>query len=93
VPEAGNHWFKTYYIYYIKQLYIEQLTYNPCLLQSNNSFSIVGLQTNNTLFLANKTFAKVKQIKLNKTKFITKEQEQLTIKHLLSLTKALFILL
>ena len=33
----------------------------------------MGLQTNNTLFLANKTFVKAKQNKLYKVKFIAKE--------------------
>ena len=33
----------------------------------------MGLQTNNTLFLTDETFAKVKQNKLYKAKFITKE--------------------
>jgi hypothetical protein len=89
VPKAGNHWFKTYYVHYIKQLYIKQLTYDSCLLQSNNPFSIVGLQTDNTLFLADKTFAKVKQIKLNKAKFMAKKQEQLIVKTLLKFNKGL----
>jgi hypothetical protein len=78
VLKAGNHWFKTYYAHYIKQLYMEQLIYDLCLLQSNNPFGIVGLQTDNTLFLADKTFAEAEQIELNKTKFIAKEREQLT---------------
>jgi hypothetical protein len=78
VPEAGNHWFKTYYVHHIKQLYMEQSTYDPCLLQSNNPFGIVGLQTDDTLFLADKTFAEAEQIELDKAKFIAKEQEQLT---------------
>ena len=39
----------------------------------------MGLQTNNTLFLADKTFTKVEQNKLYKAKFIAKEREQLTV--------------
>ena len=39
----------------------------------------MGLQTNNTLFLADKTFAEVEQNKLYKIKFIAKEREQLIV--------------
>ena len=60
VLKANNYWFETYYLYYIQQLYMDQSIYNFYLLQSNKFFSITGLQTNNTLFLANKTFIKVK---------------------------------
>ena len=35
----------------------------------------MGLQTNNTLFLADKTFTKIKQNKLYKAKFIAKEHK------------------
>jgi hypothetical protein len=47
--------------------------YNPCLLQNNEPFGIISLQTDNTLFLADKTFAETEQNKLYKTKFIAKE--------------------
>jgi hypothetical protein len=77
VPEAGNHWFKTYYAYHTKNLNMTQLTYDPCLLYSNKLFGIVGLQTNNTLFLVNKTFADTEENKLYKAKFIAKERENL----------------
>ena len=39
----------------------------------------MGLQTDDTLFLADKTFVEVEQNKLYKVKFIAKEHEQLTI--------------
>jgi len=58
---------------------MDQSTYNSCLLQSNKPFSIVGLQTNNTLFLADETFTNTEQNKLHKAKFMAKEQEQLTV--------------
>ena len=35
----------------------------------------MGLQTNNTLFLADKTFIKAEQNKLYKVKFIAKKRE------------------
>jgi hypothetical protein len=42
-------------------------------------FSIISLQTNDTLILANKNFALVEEIKLKKTKFITKERKELIV--------------
>ena len=53
--------------------------YNLCLLYINcNSFGIVGLQTDNTLLLANKTFAKSEETKLQEANFLAKEREELT---------------
>jgi hypothetical protein len=79
VPEAGNHWFKTYHSHHVQQLHMDQSTYDPCLLQSNEPFGIVGLQTDDTLFLADKTFAEAEQNELHKAKFMAKEREQLTV--------------
>jgi hypothetical protein len=53
--------------------------YNLYFLQNNKPFGIIGLQTNNTLFLANETFAETKQNKLYKAKFMAKKREQLTV--------------
>jgi hypothetical protein len=47
-------------------------------LYSNKPFGIVGLQTDNTLFLADKTFADTEENKLHKAKFMAKERERLT---------------
>jgi hypothetical protein len=79
VLKAKNHWFKTYYIYHTKNLNITQLTYNSCLLYNNKLFGIVSLQTDNTLFFINKTFADTEKNKLYKAKFIAKEQKRLII--------------
>ena len=55
---------------------MEQSLYDPCLLYNNfTQFGIVGLQTNNTLFLANDEFAALKEDKLYKVKFMAKECE------------------
>ena len=64
--EAGNHWFKTYYSYYLTELGIDQSTFDPCLLYSNKLFRLVGLQTDNTLFLRDTDFAAAKQDNLEK---------------------------
>jgi hypothetical protein len=47
-------------------------------LYSNKPFGIVGLQIDNTLFLADKIFANTEKNKLYKAKFMAKEQEKLT---------------
>ncbi len=59
VPEASNHWFTTYHAHHTKELKMNQSTYDPCLLWSNprDYFGIVGLQTDDTLFLADTAFA------------------------------------
>ena len=59
VPEAENHWFNIYHSHHRKKLLMTQSTYDPCLLytkNSSNGFEIVDLQTDDTLFLADKTF-------------------------------------
>jgi hypothetical protein len=62
---------------------MNQSTYDPCLLYSNTPkdsyFGIVGLQTNDTLFLANDEFAATEQNELYKAQFMAKEREQLSI--------------
>jgi hypothetical protein len=47
-------------------------------LYSNKPFGIVGLQTDDTLFFANKTFVDIEKNKLYKAKFMAKEREKLT---------------
>ena len=79
VPEAGNHWFKTYHSHHVQQLRMDQSTYDSCLLQSNEPFGIVGLQTDDTLFLADEKFAENEEAELHKAQFLAKEREQLTI--------------
>jgi len=57
---------------------MSQSTYDPCLLYSNKPFGIVGLQTDDTLFLAKKTFADAEDSELHKASFLAKEREKLT---------------
>jgi hypothetical protein len=58
---------------------MSQSTYNLYLLHLNDpiNFKIVGLQTDNTLLLANSVFTALKQENIKKAKFLTKEYEQL----------------
>ncbi|KAI0995299.1 hypothetical protein K3495_g12883 [Podosphaera aphanis] len=82
VPEAGNYWYKTYHQHHTKNLLMKTSTYDPCLLYSNNSegdFGIVGLQTDETIFLANGSFATKEEVKLKQAKFLAKEREKLDI--------------
>jgi hypothetical protein len=57
---------------------MEQSTYNPCLLHSNRPFGIIGLQTDDTLFVGDDDFAEKEQAGLEKAKFLAKERERLT---------------
>ena len=77
VPEAGNHWFRTYHTYHTEQLRMEQSTYDPCLLYSTAPFGIVGLQTDDTLFIGNETFTANEEVELKKANFLAKTREQL----------------
>jgi hypothetical protein len=47
------------------------------LLYSNHSFGIVGLQTNDTLFVRDNDFAEVEYLKLQEANFLAKERERL----------------
>ena len=84
IPEAGNHWFNTYHTHYIKELQMSQSTYDPCLLYTNTNtsatagFGVVGLQTDDTLFIGDDVFAEAEQDKL---KFQAKPREMLTKDH------------
>lgn len=54
-------------------------TYDPCLLyQNENSLAIAGLQTDDTLLLADETFAIIEEEKLREAGFTAKEREKLT---------------
>ena len=58
---------------------MEQSTYNPCLLYTLlNGLSIIGLQIDNILFLADQTFIDAEETKLQEAKFLAKPQKQLT---------------
>jgi hypothetical protein len=81
VPESGNHWYKTYHSHHVKELSMEQSTYDPCLLYSNDPFGVVGLQTDDTLFVGDDNFAEQEEVQLKKAKFKAKERERLTPDH------------
>ena len=78
VPKAGNHWFATYYTHHIDKLSIEQSTYDPCLLFKSNPLGIVGLQTDDTLLLADDTFADAEEDAIKYAKLMSKDRNHLT---------------
>lgn len=85
VPEAGNHWYNTYHTHHVTKLDMQQSTYDPCLLYSakGTGFGVVGLQTDDTIILADATFATNEEIQLKESKLLSKPREQLTQSHAL----------
>ena len=60
IAEAGTHWWATYFKHHRDQLKMITSTYDPCLFISNSDstcFGIVGMQTDDTLILANDEFS------------------------------------
>jgi hypothetical protein len=55
---------------------MKELTYDSCLLYTNkDGFGVVGLQTNDTFFLADKSFAEAEESELYKANFLAKDRE------------------
>jgi hypothetical protein len=80
VPEAGNHWFGTYQKHHLEKLQMSQSTYDPCLMMVSKTeyFGVVGLQTDDTLFIADRNFATAEETELRKAGLMAKEREQLS---------------
>ena len=72
--EASNHWFNTYHRHHLDKLHMAVSTYDPCLLHTlTNGFGLVGLQTDDTLFLADPEFAQAEEHKLQQANFLAKD--------------------
>ena len=75
---------------------MSQSTYDPCLLYTNTNtsatagFGVVGLQTDDTLFLGDDIFADAEQDKL---KFQAKPREMLTKDHSIKFNRGLITLI
>lgn len=79
IPEAGNHWYYTYQKHHVEKLKMTPSTYDPCLLYTNsNGHGVVGLQTDDTLFLADEIFAENEEKELKLAMFAAKDREMLT---------------
>jgi hypothetical protein len=85
IPEAGTHWWATYYKHHREKLVIATSIYDPCLLIiiTKRAFNIVGIQTDNTLILRSKEFDTIKDDKLTKAKFSAKPKKLLSSETLL----------
>jgi hypothetical protein len=81
IPEAGNHWYRTYHGHHTKKLGMETSTYDPCLLHCSNpdrGFGIVGMQTDDTLIVADSAFAVREEEEIKRANILCKPREQLT---------------
>ncbi|KAE8553803.1 hypothetical protein EYB25_002341 [Talaromyces marneffei] len=81
IPEAGNHWFRTYHRHHTDRLKMETSTFDPCLLhcsEPNTGFGIVGMQTDDTLLLADDLFAIREQHEIETAAIACKPREELT---------------
>jgi hypothetical protein len=85
ISEAGTHWWAIYHKHHREKLVIATSTYNPCLLITitKTVFSVVGIQTNNTLILGSKEFNTIKDEELTKAKFSAKPKKLLSSETLL----------
>ena len=52
---------------------MKESTYHPCLLYSSGPFGIVGMQTNDTLILADNNFAGKEKAAIKSAKIMTKD--------------------
>jgi hypothetical protein len=81
IPEAGNHWFRTYQQHHTNRLNMTTSTFDPCLLYSTEvatGFGIVGIQTDDTLLLADPAFAVREQQEIENASIKCKPREELT---------------
>jgi len=83
IPEAGTHWFNTYHRHHREKLHMQVSTFDPCLLYTDNPelglFGVVGLQTDDTLFVANKPFAALEADKLDEAGILAKPRDVLSV--------------
>ena len=80
ILEAGTHWWATYYKHHKDKLSMVTSTYDPCLLISTNkyAFGVVGMQTDDTLFLASPKFAEMEDTELQKAQLTAKPRGMLS---------------
>jgi len=83
VPEAGTHWWATYNKHHREKLGMITSTYDPCLLitSTKESFGLVGMQTDDTIILADTTFAEKENDELMKAAIRAKPKEKLSDEH------------
>jgi len=78
IPEAGTHWFRTYHTHHVQKLGLTTSPYDPCLLYAEQQrFAVVGLQTDDTLFVADEQFVELEQAELEKAGYPAKALQSL----------------
>lgn len=80
VPKAGTHWFRTYHKHHIEKLNLTISTYDLCLLYNHQA--IVGLQTDDTLYLGTPDYVTQEETELKKAGYLAKATQKLTDKDL-----------
>ncbi len=88
VPEAGNYWFATYYTNYKEKLGMTESIYDPCLFYRSGLLGIVGMQTDDTLILADNDFASNEEEAIKEAKIMTKYRKYLTSAHPIKFNRA-----
>jgi hypothetical protein len=85
IPEARTHWWATYHKHHREKLAMATSTYDPCLLitTTKTAFSVVGIQTDDTLILGSKEFNTIENKELTKAKFSAKPKKLLSSETLL----------
>ena len=79
IPEAGTHWWATYHKHHRQQLDMETSMYDACLLLTTKKlFGVVGMQTDDTLILADEKFSEKEDIELKRAKIEAKPKEVLS---------------
>jgi hypothetical protein len=81
IPEAGTHWWSTYFNHHKDKLHMQTSTYDPCLLVTTaeeRRFGIVGMQTDDTLGLSDLDFEQLEEQELRNADFPAKPKEVLS---------------
>jgi hypothetical protein len=80
IPEAGTHWWATYYKHHKEKLLMTTSSYDPCLLitTQKGTFGVVGMQTDDTLILGLEEFATLEDKELQKAQFTAKPRDKLS---------------
>ena len=91
IPESGRHWYKTYVEHHTEKLKLQKSTYDPCLLftkTDDDAFGLLGMQTDDTLFVADSKFAQREAEEINQANIMTKARISLQNKNQLSFNGA-----
>jgi len=80
IAEAGTHWWATYYKHHLEKLLMTTSTYDPCFLvtRTKDQFGVVGMQTDDTIILADEKFSVLEEDELIKAKFTAKPKQKLS---------------